>query len=968
MVYKTLARPDLYLRGALCFFTHFFNTENVAQMRKNDFCQTISALLIGIEHTPYKCDVEVLTDFFKVLRKMSQRSVGKEFYSRSDLYTKMFTFHLVLLSIFTKALCFKEVENVIEQITATYKYPFLVAVCKGKTYSTLYDLINARLKVRNPLLTVNTHTNNEEDVLLKLLKAIFESLSGWMGNLPECTNAYSDEILIHTKVLGRVDLSSSVKCMTTFVQLTLNTTLENEKCQLEIERKAVDYVDLKDISAIRINESGIKETMAHKQIVFEKLQTAFVTQKEWFDGVQYLSLFYHVFLNKALRAKANVITVLLNTCMPLETLKDEWKKVREFVQQKTTLTNFEIFSYERTPRISTVFPLFSNVFYNFAEDAKKRKDPKNAVSAATEQEKVLCECFGKVTKMGDAALVEMLRMYEGYIAVLKKESGETLKNFLSLFDKKQIDTCTTKVKSGKETVELISMCVQGTIAFGCKQAAVRDLNERVVKLWRLLNREEVIRNVIFKIFKDKDNTESYSWDVRMKCAEAIFKSLEMRNLIYLDNDILLQETVENVVKGIGNVEFVYSIQKDCYSSILEKVPYVLERFSNVLKIPAATNVFIQFAFPQKKDFDVEKYFKNEIIKTYSTDLPNVCLMEKIYRLALVGKEPDYATRKTLFLSSNFRPISCLKCTLVPAIFRNVDFYNHERLEISTMTKTFALLPTELKISYLAHNTCYIHNEPKLFFENINFFDMKTIEKITLEITTSSSVYFKFVDYYQNPPICDFSEVFDFLCQEQNLIFKKSKESGAKIEAERAPFEFSVKIARGLVEANLDQVCAYAAEIAPNLTFFPIMIDKIEEYRKLSGGRNENTEDAKKIQKVLFGILSKMTNKNQRTFIDQLSVKSVVLLAPLFTMIRLVLKTQVTQLPIFENNTNQIMKLDDQKEFADKLLLNDFWDFCEVNSFESALKICISLLSQLGYVIEQNTTLDNAIEDYVAHKV
>ncbi|EKE42424.1 hypothetical protein ENUP19_0047G0076 [Entamoeba nuttalli] len=927
-IQQLISRPDIYTRGSICFIKNMLKNQPTL-LSLSQSIKLISIVLFALEHSQWKCDIDVLIDSFELFTIIAKQDIPqKEFFTHSDTLTSLFTFHLILLSIFSITLFPEKINKITDQVTSSFKYPYIVAVVKNKLYSTLLSVIQARLSVRNPLLSFSP----TEDPSLTLLSKVFTSLSCFILKLPECTSAYSDEILLHITTLSSIDLSGSIACMTQILlyshTISPNPLLDNARSPIRSvlmkEMNYRDYVNIPKVEPRKITEQTLKDIVSHSHSIFSQIQNAGCSSIDWYISTSYLALYYNIFLSKSIRSPKNSISIIYNTIAPKEVLTSEWITFKNLVQQHNLLNDFVLSKIDGTPTLSTIFPLFSNIF---TENPHITKVSKKLFSEAVEQENTFNQQLDKIIIGNDSGAVQTIRMYEGYIELLKQEEKEILERFTHLFDMQQIQLCLNGTTDGKEIVERMCIFVQGFIAEGCKQTIIKEMNQNIVMLWRLLKRESTIRNKLVEGLNKTliINSEGVNaWKVRMYAVIALLRSLTLRMLIFIGNEDAIKSLIDSAVIGICNIHFVLSPQNEVNLTILNSIYSIMKEIKEVLEIPAQPSLFKQVS-----QTNISMLFFNSL-NAKAQSFSNNNIIEKLYFTSFLGKEISLELAKDIFTSIPLCSLQTFFPPMLPFLFRSLT--QPKQPLPKKYLNIMHLLPQTFRVNYLSSHINEIHSIPQLFFNNLPLFSVQTLEKVALEITTTSSLYFKFIDQFPDAPICEFGEVFDYLC--------------VKFIKEQQPSQFTQTLEMN--NCTLENLINLSKIVSEQIPY-------------LSGLTELNNEN---LIKVGMGVLSKMCNKTTRMLIDGLNISSMCLTMRFFIMLRIYLSKYIKELPIFDTEGN-VLRLEPQQEFSDKLLMSDFWDCCEVNSLESALRITICLLSQLDYQVTKTTTLDHAVDNYVA---
>ncbi|KAL7714452.1 Dopey N-terminal domain-containing protein [Entamoeba marina] len=810
-----LCRPDFYSRGTICFLKEFLSLQHdlITDSLRN---RLFGIIMSALEHSNWRYDVDVLCDLYDLLSLLPSGVIPQKlFLQQTSAYVTIFTTHLVLLSIYSTILFPSIVNSLLQNVTSGYKYPFLHSVAKNKKYGSLLIMIQTQFNIKNPLLSFHPL----DSPIDKLLNKVFHSLSLFIHYLPECTSAYSTELLLHCRLLASVHLKGSIECMKQFVlhshNVMDNPILDDNSSFIRDDIKKVfdyrDYANIPNIQIQKITEQTLHEIIKHSSYVLSRLRNSSVTPDERFSASTYLSLFYK-----------NTLKLVYDTVAPEDNLTSEWREFNQIIQQYQLIIEYHLRKKDGVPTVSTVFPLFSNIF---AEEQRTTKIAKRLFTEAVKQEKKYANNIEKMIIGNDTGSYQTIRMYEGYTELLSYEQ-KTVEQFTQFFEMKQVQLCMVGVSSGVEILERMVTFVQGIIANGCIQQRVKHIYSAIIRVWRLLKREEMIRLKLLKNLQTPfifDFDGLNAWKIRMYAVKALTRGLALRSLIFNNNINGVNELIQTLAHAITNVSFLLTpTHHDMY-----KLYYYL--------------LFNQYdQFEPSSELSTQLYY----------DVP-LCQLQCILP-------------PTLPLL--FRPYSSFNQT--------IPFKYH---------KIISLLPRPYKIQYLTNHIEQLDILLPTFMDEINSFTTETLEQIAYHLSTTSTSYFLFIDTFPDAPQCDFCELFDYLCS-----LKQSTITNSYIEL------------RKIQTIDNTTILKVSNFIKQKISYLNLSTDFVE---------NENEHE---IIKKGMGILSKMTNKT-----------------------------------------------------IHELLMNDFWDYCEVNSINSALRVAISLLSQLGYNVKKITTLDHAIEDYTS---
>ncbi|KAL7715266.1 hypothetical protein QTN25_007192 [Entamoeba marina] len=339
-----LCRPDFYSRGTICFLKEFLSLQHdlITDSLRNLLLNT----LIGY-------DVDVLCDLYDLLSLLPSGVIPQKlFLQQTSAYVTIFTTHLVLLSIYSTILFPSIVNSLLQNVTSGYKYPFLHSVAKNNKYGSLLIMIQTQFNIKNPLLSFHPL----DSPIDKLLNKVFHSLSLFIHYLPECTSAYSTELLLHCRLLASVHLKGSIEY----------------------------YANIPNIQIQKITEQTLHEIIKHSSYVLSRLRNSSVTPDERFSASTYLSLFYSIMLSKSIRSKKNTLKLVYDTVAPEDNLTSEWREFNQIIQQYQLIIEYHLRKKDGVPTVSTVFPLFSNIF---AEEQRTTKIAKRLFTEAVKQEK-----------------------------------------------------------------------------------------------------------------------------------------------------------------------------------------------------------------------------------------------------------------------------------------------------------------------------------------------------------------------------------------------------------------------------------------------------------------------------------------------------------------------------------------------------------------------------------------------------
>ena len=314
------------------------------------------------------------------------------------------------------------------------------------------------------------------------------------------------------------------------------------------------------------------------------------------------------------------------------------------------------------------------------------------------------------------------------------------------------------------------------------------------------------------------------------------------------------------------------------------------------------------------------------------------LASQLYKHKLEDVTVSDDMLKQIFNSIMQCPLQDILPLSLPFLFRTS--YSPKQVMSEKYYSILHLLPLSYRIQFLSHNVQLIHTIPDIIFDNLKHFSMKTLEEVAYNITTVSSTYFKFIDRFTDAPSCSFCEVFDYLTQ--------SQASPDSYQVPDKNYSTILSINR-LTTEELKQLSDDVVKEVPYLAMTATM---------------DGTD--REIMKKGMGVISRMTNKTLRNMIDDLTIPSIVITSRYLALLRNYLEPMYKEIPIFSNGNYIPYDIpNDIQRFSDELLQSDFWDYCEVNSVESTLRIIISLLSQLHYTVKKTNTLDHAVKDYIS---
>ncbi|KAL7715265.1 Uncharacterized protein QTN25_007191 [Entamoeba marina] len=499
---------------------------------------------------------------------------------------------------------------------------------------------------------------------------------------------------------------------------------------------------------------------------------------------------------------------------------------------------------------------------------------------------------------------------------------------------KQVQLCMVGASSGVEILERMVTFVQGIIANGCIQQRVKHIYSAIIRVWRLLKREEMIRLKLLKNLQTPfifDFDGLNAWKIRMYAVKALTRGLALRSLIFNNNINGVNELIQTLAHAITNVSFLLTPTHHDMYKVLNDVPLYFCEIKKLLKKDAYPCVLQSTVVTP-----IDTVFYSQLVLSSKQYVPTD-IINKLYYYLLFNQydqfEPSSELSTQLYYDVPLCQLQCILPPTLPLLFRPYSSFN-QTIPFK-YHKIISLLPRPYKIQYLTNHIEQLDILLPTFMDEINSFTTETLEQIAYHLSTTSTSYFLFIDTFPDAPQCDFCELFDYLCS-----LKQSTITNSYIEL------------RKIQTIDNTTILKVSNFIKQKISYLNLSTDFVE---------NENEHE---IIKKGMGILSKMTNKTIRSYIDELSIPSMMFSIRYLVLLRQFLKQHLHLIPVF-NEKHELIKMNDQQTYIDELLMNDFWDYCEVNSINSALRVAISLLSQLGYNVKKITTLDHAIDDYTS---